>query len=82
MSIINQRLTNFADKNQLLAPTQAGFRKHYTTVEQALIVQQLVQYSVCSKSPLGIIFIDLNKAYDRVDRKALWEDMATKLKIP
>jgi hypothetical protein len=42
MSIVNQRLTNFADKNQLLAPTQAGFRKHYTTVEQALIVQQLV----------------------------------------
>jgi hypothetical protein len=51
-------------------------------VEQALIVQQLVQYSVCSKSPLGLIFVDLNKAYDRVDRKALWEDMAVKLNIP
>ena len=51
-------------------------------MEQALIVQQLVQYSVCSKSPLGLIFIDLNKAYDRVDRKTLWEDMANKLNIP
>jgi hypothetical protein len=38
MSIINKRLTDTADELQLQAPTQAGFRKKYTTVEQALIV--------------------------------------------
>ena len=79
---MNQRLTNIADENQLEAPTQAGFRKNHTTTEQALIIQQLVQYSVSSKSPLGLIFVDLNKAYDRVDRTTLWEDMATKMNIP
>jgi hypothetical protein len=45
-------------------------------------VQQLVQYSVNAKSPLGLVFVDLNKAYDRVNRRALWEDMAVKLNIP
>ena len=71
-----------ADAQGILAPTQAGFRKHYTTIEQALTVQQLVQYSICAKQPLGLLFIDLDKAYDRVDRQALWEDMAHKLNIP
>ena len=42
MTIVNQRLTHIADTNNLNAPTQAGFRKNYTSVEQALIVQQLV----------------------------------------
>jgi hypothetical protein len=39
MSILNQRLTKEADAQEILAPTQAGFRKHYTTIEQALTVQ-------------------------------------------
>jgi hypothetical protein len=37
---------------------------------------------VNAKTPLGLVFIDLNKAYDRVNRRTLWEDMAEKLKIP
>lgn len=41
-----------------------------------------MQYSVSAKSPLGIVFIDLNKAYDRVDRNTLWEDMAKNMHIP
>jgi hypothetical protein len=32
-------LTKIADDQNISAPTQAGFRKHYTTTEQALIVQ-------------------------------------------
>jgi hypothetical protein len=38
MSIMNQRLTKVAVEKQLHAPTQAGFRQHYTTIEQALII--------------------------------------------
>ena len=59
MSVMNRRLTQFAEEHKLHAPTQAGFRRHYTTSEQALIVQQLVQYSNISNSPLAMCFVDL-----------------------
>lgn len=38
MSVINRRLTTFAEDHQLHAPVQAGFRAHHTTTEQALII--------------------------------------------
>jgi hypothetical protein len=38
MAIINQRLTTHAEENNLHAPTQAGFRRHHTTMEQVLIL--------------------------------------------
>ena len=33
MAVINRRLTTTAEKNDLHAPTQAGFRAHHSTIE-------------------------------------------------
>ena len=38
MSVMNRRLTEYAEAKDLHAPTQAGFRAKHTTTEQALIV--------------------------------------------
>jgi hypothetical protein len=38
MATINARLTTTATTLDLHAPTQAGFRAHHTTIEQALIL--------------------------------------------
>jgi hypothetical protein len=38
MAVINQRLTNHAEANDIHAPTQAGFRRHHTTTENALLL--------------------------------------------
>jgi hypothetical protein len=42
MTVINQRLTAAAIDLNLHAPTQAGFRAHHGTIEQALILQTLI----------------------------------------
>jgi hypothetical protein len=39
MAVINQRLTDHAEDKEIHAPTQAGFRRHHTTTEHALLLQ-------------------------------------------
>ena len=42
MAVMNKRLTATAIDMDLHAPTQAGFRAHHSTTEQALILQTLI----------------------------------------
>jgi hypothetical protein len=72
MATINARLTTTADTLNLHAPTQAGFRAHHTTMEQALILQTIIQHSLKTKRKLGMAFIDLRRAYDSINREKLW----------
>ena len=72
MAVVNKRLTAEANARELHAPTQAGFRAHHSTIEQALILQTLVQHSLHTKHPLCLAFIDLKRAYDSVNREKLW----------
>lgn len=72
MATMNQRLTTEADARDLHAPTQAGFRAHHSTIEQAMILQTIIQHSICTKRNLGMAFIDLKWAYDSIDRNLLW----------
>jgi hypothetical protein len=72
MATINARLTTTANTLNLHAPTQAGFRAHHTTIEQALILQTIIQHSIKTKRQLGMAFIDLRRAYDSINREKLW----------
>jgi|JI9StandDraft_2_1071091.scaffolds.fasta_scaffold450382_1 Reverse transcriptase (RNA-dependent DNA polymerase) len=72
MATMNQRLTAAADRLDLHAPTQAGFRAHHGTTEQALILQTIIQHSLRAKRKLSLAFIDLQRAYDSIDRQKLW----------
>jgi hypothetical protein len=38
MAVMNQRLTDHAEDKEIHAPTQAGFRRHHTTTEHALLL--------------------------------------------
>jgi hypothetical protein len=72
MAVMNSRLTSAEETLRLHAPTQAGFRAHHSTTEQAMILQTIIQHSLRTKRKLGLAFIDLEKAYDRIDRAKLW----------
>ena len=51
----------------------SGFRKGRGCVEQIFVVKQLHEKFLAKGRDVYFAFMDLEKAYDRVDRKALWQ---------
>ncbi len=54
---------------------QGGFRKGRGCVDQIFAVKILVEKYLEKDKKLFAAFIDLEKAYDRVDRKGLWDTL-------
>ena len=55
---------------QLLA-VQSGFRAAQSTVEQTMALRYILDMCRVSKRMTTIIFVDFNKAYDSIDRRAI-----------
>lgn len=68
--IINKRLSLLAET--LLPETQCGFRPGRGTIDAIFVVKQIKKKSLEQHRPLFMCFVDLEKAFDRVPRDALW----------
>ena len=69
--IIHVRLTSFLEKNNILCNSQYGFRKSSSTELAIFDLYHYVAESIEHKSTALGIFIDLSKAFDRIDHKLL-----------
>ena len=65
------------EKN-LVAEEQGGFRKGRECRDQLLPLVLLGQVKARSKRGMFAVFIDIKKAYDRVDQGKLWGYVAWK----
>ena len=52
---------------------QSGFRAKRSCVDQVLTLRQVIEKAIEKRRELFVAFIDLEKAYDRVNRVKLWE---------
>jgi hypothetical protein len=74
--LIQNRLLPFAENNNVFPESQHGFRPDRSTVD-AIYVSRLVSGSAKEhQRPLYKCFVDLTKAYDKVDRETLWKVLA------
>jgi hypothetical protein len=71
-SVLNNRLTNFADDIELIGPEQAGFRKSYSTTDHILTLKCIIDIYLKAKKKLFCAFIDFQKAFDTINRIQLW----------
>ena len=60
----------------MLSEEQCGFRPHRSTTDMMFAVRRLQELGRKARVPLFLCFIDLQKAYDSVDCKLLWEVLA------
>jgi len=70
--ILKNRLYKWVEGKSLLSEFQAGFRRERSTVDQGFILKAMVDKSLRKKQRLFAVFFDLKKAFDSVNRQALW----------
>eukprot|EP00752_Nemacystus_decipiens_P018516 g16601.t1 len=73
---VTNRLTAFCEANDILPEEQCGFRPGRSTVCMLFVVRRLQELGRRRRIPLYMCFIDLQKAYDSVDRELLWKVLA------
>ena len=71
--ILNRRLKKIIDPQ--LDEAQCGFRKGRSAQDQIFIVKQIIEKTKKQNNNAFLTFIDLEKAFDRVNREHIWSSL-------
>ena len=71
-SLLQNRLALFLEEHDLLSPNQGGFSAGYRTSDHIFILKTLInKYVYNNNKNLVVCFVDFQKAFDSVARKAM-----------
>ena len=70
--ILNTRLTDFMHRSGLAHRYQTGFEKGCRTTDNTLTITTIIDQAKLNKKQVFMCFVDLQKAYDTVDRPLLF----------
>jgi hypothetical protein len=71
-SVINNRLQEWVNLNNITGEYQAGFKKEYSTTDHIFTLLAAIQRQFANNQKLYVAFVDFEKAFDSVSRKLLW----------
>lgn len=74
--IISSHITSFSESNNILASFQHGFRKKLSTTTQLVSVVHDFANAINKRKQIDAIFLDLSKAFDRVQHYLLLKKTA------
>ena len=69
--LVFSRMESFIEQNDILSPSQYGFRKAHSTQHAILDIVSTIQENMGKRLFSCGVFIDLKKAFDTVDHKIL-----------
>ena len=75
LKILEKRLSSATEHSYLLGDLQNGFRRGRRCQDNLLVLDTLIQLAKARRKPLVMAFLDITKAYDRVDRNLLWKKL-------
>ena len=73
LKVVARRLSAYCEAKGLLPEEQCGFRPNRSTTDMMFVVRRLQEIGRKAGVSLFMCFIDLQKAYDTVDRTLLWQ---------
>ena len=73
--VVTTQMTEFLETNQLLSPSQYGFRRGYSTESACVHVTELLRDNIDRGGVVGAVFLDLRKAFDTVSHQRLLNKM-------
>ena len=81
LKVVARRLSASGEAKGLLPEEQCGFRPNRSTTDMMFVVRRLQEIGRNAGVYLFTCFIDLQKAYDTVDRTLLWQ-VLTRIGVP
>ncbi len=73
--ILNKRIVNVADTNQLFADEQNGFGEGRSCIDHILVLSSIIRNRKAKGLSTYITYIDFEKAFDCIDRKLLFHKL-------
>lgn len=69
--LVNNRLDWYSERNLILLPQQAGFRREHSTDDQIALLQDNIRRSIHADHHCLVVFLDLAGAFDAVNHRVL-----------
>ena len=69
--MVNRRLINHLESNNVLSPTQTDYRKYRSTEDQLAYLAQNIEDAFQEKRKVLAVFFDLSNAFDKVWKEGL-----------
>ena len=74
-SLLNKRLNEWAETNNIFCNNQFGFRKEKSVNDCIFTIHGLIEHFLSNSTPFFCSFVDLKKAFDYTDRRCLWHKL-------
>ena len=74
-ALLNKRLSDMLSDNNAIGAEQAGFREGYSTIDHVYVLNALIQLFILKRKHVYCAFIDLQKAFDSINRTKLWNKL-------